>query len=99
MECDDKYFSIQEGKCIDISVPGAIPNWFGAPAVKLEPPTRDLFPAPACKAKKGSVRFYDNTCRCVRGESAIDLGHNGQIRGNCTGYDKIKIHGITEFSV
>ena len=23
------------GQCIDVSVPGAIPNWFGAPAVKL----------------------------------------------------------------
>ena len=33
--CDDKFFSIQEGKCIDVSVPGAIPNWFGAPVVKL----------------------------------------------------------------
>jgi len=87
LECDDKYFSIQEGKCIDISVPGAIPNWFGAPAVKLESPTRDLFKAPACKSKKGTVRFYDNTCRCVRGESAIDLAHNGQIRGNCTGLE------------
>jgi len=87
LECDDKYFSIQEGKCIDISVPGAIPNWFGAPAVKLESPTRDLFTAPACKSKKGTVRFYDNTCRCVRGESAIDLAHNGQIRGNCTGLE------------
>ena len=85
LECDDKYFSIQEGKCIDISVPGAIPNWFGAPAVKLESPNRDLFQAPACKIKKGTVRFYDNTCRCVRGESAIDLSSNGQIRGNCTG--------------
>ena len=30
----------QEGKCIDVSVPGAIPNWFGAPVVKLDPPTQ-----------------------------------------------------------
>ena len=33
--CDERFFSIQDGKCIDVSVPGAIPNWFGAPAVKL----------------------------------------------------------------
>ncbi len=32
--------NIQEGKCIDVSVPGAIPNWFGAPVVKLDPPTQ-----------------------------------------------------------
>ena len=23
-ECDDSYFSIQEGKCIDVSVPGDV---------------------------------------------------------------------------
>ena len=87
-ECDDSYFSIQEGKCIDVSVPGdvipiynvsawdwigqfgplligwwcndafaefrisfililgAIPNWFGAPVVKLLDPTERLVPAP-----------------------------------------------------
>ena len=33
--CDDRFFSIQDGKCIDVSVPGAIPNWFGAPSVRL----------------------------------------------------------------
>ena len=35
VECDDRYFSLEDGTCIDVSVPGAIPNWFGAPAVKL----------------------------------------------------------------
>ena len=34
-ECDEKYFSIEEGICIDKSVPGSIPNWFGAPIVHL----------------------------------------------------------------
>ena len=34
LECNDKFYSIEEGKCIDVTVPGAIPNWFGAPAVK-----------------------------------------------------------------
>jgi hypothetical protein len=33
-------YNVQEGKCIDVSVPGAIPNWFGAPVVKLDPPTQ-----------------------------------------------------------
>jgi len=87
LECDDKYFSIQEGKCIDVSVPGAIPNWFGAPAVKLEPATQDLFDAPLCKSKGKVVRLYDNTCRCDRGESAVDLDTRGRIRGNCTGLE------------
>ena len=34
LECDEKFYSIEEGKCIDVTVPGAIPNWLGAPAVK-----------------------------------------------------------------
>ena len=85
VECDDKYFSIQEGKCIDVSVPGAIPNWFGAPAVKLLDPTKDLVPAPVCKSKGSTVRLYDNTCRCVRGETAVDFDLRGKARGNCTG--------------
>ena len=85
VECDDKYFSIQEGKCIDVSVPGAIPNWFGAPAVKLLNPTTGLVPAPVCKNKGAAVRLYDNTCRCVRGETAVDLDLRGSPRGNCTG--------------
>ena len=33
--CHDEFFSLQEGKCIDVSVPGAIPNWAGAPTVRL----------------------------------------------------------------
>jgi len=87
VECDDKYFSIQEGKCIDVSVPGAIPNWFGAPAVKLLNPTTGLVPAPVCKNKGAAVRLYDNTCRCVRGETAVDLDLRGSPRGNCTGLE------------
>ena len=85
LECDDEYFSIQEGKCIDVSVPGAIPNWLGAPVVKLLEETPDLFPAPVCKNKGAAVRLYDNTCRCARGQAATDYTHSGQARGNCTG--------------
>ena len=85
LECDDKYFSIQEGKCIDVSVPGAIPNWFGAPAVKLLDSTTGLVPAKTCKNKGAAVRLYDNTCRCVRGETAVDFDLRGTPRGNCTG--------------
>ena len=85
LECDDKYFSIQEGKCIYVSVPGAIPNWFGAPAVKLLDSTTGLVPAKTCKNKGAAVRLYDNTCRCVRGETAVDLDLRGTPRGNCTG--------------
>jgi len=87
LECDEKYFSIQEGKCIDVSVPGAIPNWFGAPAVKLLDPTADLFAAPVCKTKGAAGRLYDNTCRCSRGLSSTDYGPSGQPRGNCTGLE------------
>jgi len=87
VECDDKYFSIQNGKCIDVTVPGAIPNWFGAPAVKLEEPTADLFPAPVCATKGATQRFYDNTCRCVRGQTATDYNPRGRARGNCTGIE------------
>jgi len=87
VECDDEYFSIQEGECIDVSVPGSIPNWFGAPAVKLEPPEKDLFEAPVCKNKGAAVRLYDNKCRCDRGETAVDFDLEGTPRGNCTGLE------------
>jgi len=87
LECDEKYFSIQEGKCIDVSVPGAIPNWFGAPVVKLLEETPDLFPAPVCRNKGAAARLYDNTCRCARGLDAMDYGPSGQPRGNCTGLE------------
>jgi len=87
VECDDRYFSIEEGKCIDVTVPGAIPNWVGAPIVKLEPPTELLFPAPVCK-NKGNRREYANTCRCDRGETALDFDLRGIPRGNCTGLDE-----------
>jgi len=87
VECDDKYFSIEEGKCIDVSVPGAIPNWKGAPAVRLEDPETKLYDAPVCQKKGGAVRLYDNTCRCVRGETALDYDLQGKPRGNCTGLE------------
>ena len=72
-ECDDEYFSIQEGKCIDVSVPGAIPNWEGAPVVKLLQPTAELLEAPRCGSRDQVERLYDNTCRCDRGSTALDL--------------------------
>lgn len=87
VECDHKYFSIEEGKCIDVSVPGAIPNWKGAPAVKLEDPEPNLFDAPVCRNKGAAVRLYDNTCRCARGETALDYDLLGKPRGNCTGLE------------
>ena len=83
--CDDRYFSIQEGKCIDVSVPGAIPNWSGAPVVKLLDPTPQLLPAPVCQSKGQVERLYDNTCRCARGNTALDISISGRARGNCTG--------------
>lgn len=90
-ECDDSYFSIQEGKCIDVSVPGAIPNWFGAPVVKLLDPTERLVPAPRCLTKGKVERLYDNTCRCARGNTAVDTSPvTGLPRGNCTGLEDDK---------
>jgi hypothetical protein len=88
VECDDRYFSIEDGVCIDVSVPGAIPNWVGAPTVKLERPTEVLFPAPVCKNRGASRREYANTCRCDRGETALDFDSQGTPRGNCTGLDE-----------
>jgi len=85
LECDEKFYSIEEGKCIDVTVPGAIPNWFGAPAVKLEDPETDLFEAPVCRNKGAQARLYDNTCRCARGATALDFDLLGTARGNCTG--------------
>jgi len=86
LECNDRYFSLEEGTCIDVSVPGAIPNWEGAPAVKLEKPTELLFDTDVCKTK-GTRRQYANTCRCDRGETAQDYDTVGKPRGNCTGLD------------
>ena len=84
--CDDAFFTIQEGKCIDVSVPGAIPNWLGAPVVKLLPPTPKLLPAPTCQSKGHVERLYHNTCRCARGSTALDVSTaTGLPRGNCTG--------------
>ena len=45
LACDDRRFEILEGRCVNPAVPGAIPNWFGAPSYKLLPPTEDLFKA------------------------------------------------------
>ena len=73
-------------------MPGAIPNWFGAPVVKLLDETPDLFPAPVCKNKGAAVRLYDNTCRCARGQDATDYTPSGQPRGNCTGWVNISNH-------
>ena len=49
LECNEQRFEILEGLCVNPAVPGALPNWFGAPAYKLLPPTEDLFKA----------RFYE----------------------------------------
>ena len=52
---------IRINTCIcQANVPDVIPNWFGAPAVKLESPARDLFHARACKSKTGTMRCYDH---------------------------------------
>ena len=91
--CDDAFFSIQEGKCIDVSVPGAIPNWLGAPVVKLLPPTPKLLPAPTCQTKGHVERLYHNTCRCARGSTALDVSTaTGLPRGNCTGKAALICH-------
>ena len=39
LECNDQRFEILEGLCVNPDVPGAIPNWVGAPAYKLLPKT------------------------------------------------------------
>ena len=52
-----------------------------------ESPTRDLFPAPTCQHSQSNVRLYDNTCRCSRGNTAVDIDTRGRTRGNCTGLD------------
>merc|ERR1712106_1252133 len=54
---------------------------------KLLDPTTGLSTAPVCKSKGAAVRLYDNTCRCVRGETAVDLDTRGTPRGNCTGLE------------
>jgi len=87
-ECNDLRFSILAGTCINPAVPGAIPNWKGAPAHRLLPPTKEseLFPAPFCTSSTAKERRrYRNTCRCAQGEDAIDIGPDGRERGNCTG--------------
>merc|ERR1712106_1047592 len=54
---------------------------------KLLDPTTGLSTAPVCRSKGAAVRLYDNTCRCVRGETAVDLDTRGTPRGNCTGLE------------
>ena len=67
-------------------VPGAIPNWKGAPSHRLLEPTKKVFPAPLCtNAKAKRKRKYRNTCRCASGEDAVEVAPDGKIRGNCTG--------------
>ena len=87
-ECNDLRFSILEGRCINPAIPGAIPNWKGAPSYRLLKQTEDLFPAPLCRNEgtvKSRRRQYENTCRCAGGEDAIEISPTGKIRGNCTG--------------
>ena len=33
----------------------------------------------------GEKREYENTCRCDRGDTALDFDSEGTPRGNCTG--------------
>lgn len=88
-ECNEKRFSIIVGKCINPAVPGAIPNWFGAPPYRLLEPTNQLFEAPVCDSSIEGInrRHYDNTCRCAEGEDTVELALDGTVRGNCTGVD------------
>ena len=81
------------------AVPGAIPNWVGAPTYRLQDPTPDLFRAPLCSSSQANKstssgfrnekRLYENTCRCAQGDDAVELAADGSIRGNCTGYVNI----------
>ena len=82
------------------AVPGAIPNWVGAPTYRLLDPTPDLFRAPLCSSSsqankstssgfRNEKRLYENTCRCAQGDDAVELAADGSIRGNCTGYVNI----------
>ena len=80
--CDDQYLSLQEGVCVDLSIPGAIPAWRGAPAENLLDPTPDLFPATVCKSR----RRDEKSCHCARGLDVLDYGYDRQPRGNCTRY-------------
>ena len=85
--CDDRRFSILIGKCINPNVPGAIPNWIGAPPYRLLEKTKDLVPAPLCSTDNSKRRrLYANTCRCAEGEDSYELEEDGTVRGNCTGY-------------
>ena len=88
-ECNDKRFEIIVGKCINPQVPGAIPNWFGAPAFRVLEKTEQLFPAPFCSKKGRSSKArpkYKDTCHCAEGQDAFEITTDGTVRGNCTGY-------------
>ena len=86
-ECNDKRFAIIVGQCINPAVPGAIPNWRGAPPYRLLEPTTDLFKAPLCDSTFSAQqnRKYRNTCRCAEGDDAFEIADDGTIRGNCSG--------------
>ena len=95
--CNDKRFEIIVGKCINPQVPGAIPNWFGAPAFRLLEKTQQLFPAPFCSGKGRASKSrpkYSNTCRCAEGQDAFEITTDGTVRGNCTGYVFISVNNL-----
>ena len=54
--------------------------------MKLLEPTDRLQPAPVCQTKGQVERLYDNTCRCARGNTAVDVSTSVP-RGNCTGLE------------
>ena len=88
-ECNDKRFEIIVGECVNPAVPGAIPNWFGAPAFRLLDKTEQLFPAPFCNKRGKSRKIrpkYKDTCHCAEGQDAFEITKDGTVRGNCTGY-------------
>ncbi len=75
-ECNDLRFSILVGRCINPNVPGAIPNWKGAPSFRVLKPTpdEDLFPAPPCssttinkqKLYKVATKMQESRiCNCI----------------------------------
>ena len=78
-ECDEKYFSVHEGRCIDVSIPGSIPNEPWAPTAKLSDAEKSLFPAPYCQVK--SSRRVG--CYCAKGLDALEYGFDGQPKGDC----------------
>ena len=84
LECNERFFRVKEGVCIDPSTPGSVPSGPGAPAVHLMSPTEDLFPAPICQGK-GALIPKGNFCQCDTGSTALEMDESGRLRGNCTG--------------